>query len=279
MDELRRIRVGVVQMACVLGDKKANLEKADRFLSELEDRAEITCFPELFTTGYHLELLGDRFPELADPVPGPTTDALGQMARSHGQSIVGGVLERGADGNVYDAAVHIDASGMLAGVYRKSHLYPAERGHFAPGDRLGVWELNGVTIGTAICFEHAFPHIFTVLALQGAKVIFIPSAVPTGFEYLLDLRTRARAQDNQIFTVAVNRVGVEGEVTYCGRSKIVNPRGQVLEEAPADEEATLAAELDLGLIAKERAQEPTLINQRPELYRKLLQAPEVSGDE
>jgi predicted amidohydrolase len=122
----------------------------------------------------------------------------------------------------------------------------------------------------AICFEHAFPQIFTVLALQGAAVVFIPSAVPVGYEYLLNLRTRARAQDNQFFTVAVNRVGREGEVAYCGLSKAVNPKGEVIAEASHTEEELLVVELDLSLILEERKQEPVLRSQQPELYHLLV---------
>ena len=130
-------------------------------------------------------------------------------------------------------------------------------------------------MGAAICFEHAFPQIFTILALQGAEVVFIPSAVPVGYEYLLNLRSRARAQDNQLFVVAVNRVGREGGVTYCGLSKVVNPRGEVIAEASRADEELLVAELNLDLILKERKQEPVLRSLRPELYRPLV---ELLGD-
>jgi predicted amidohydrolase len=102
--------------------------------------------------------------------------------------------------------------------------------------------------------------------LQGARIVYIPSAVPIGYEYLLNLRTRARAQDNQIFTLAVNRVGRDGETTYCGLSKIVNPRGEVIAEASQIEEELLVAEIDLNMILKERKQEPVFRSMRPELY-------------
>jgi predicted amidohydrolase len=123
--------------------------------------------------------------------------------------------------------------------------------------------------GIAICFEHAFPQIFMMLALHGAQVVFIPSAVPVGYEYLLNLRTRARAQDNQIFVVAANRWGTDGTVTYCGQSKIVNPRGEIIAEAGASENRMIAAECNLNLILKERTQEPVFRCLRPDLYRSL----------
>jgi predicted amidohydrolase len=177
-------------------------------------------------------------------------------------------VERDVDGTgvLYDAAVLLDRTGALAGHYRKSHLYPAENAYFRPGDALPVFQVEGVTVGIAICFEHAFPHIFTTLALRGAQVIFNPSAVPVGFCYLQDVRIPARAQDNQVFVVAVNHVGAEGNVTYCGRSQVANPRGEVVALAPGDAEAAVAARLPLDLIQNQRHQEPIFRGFRPELY-------------
>jgi predicted amidohydrolase len=258
-------------MNSALKKKGTNLDKAVRFLERSSGRADVVCFPELFTTGYALDLIGGDFDELAEPIPGPTTELLGRQAREHGLGILGTIVERDETegGALYDTTFLLDAQGQLLGKYRKSHLYPPERRYFRAGDRLPVFNLDGLAVGVAICFEHAFPHIFTTLALHGAQVVFIPSVVPVGYEYLLDLRTRARAQDNQIFTVAVNRVGREGNITYCGLSQVASPRGEVVARASAAEEELLIAELDLGLISKEREQEPVLRNLRPGLYQPL----------
>ena len=269
----RKIRSALVQMDCTVRGKEGNLSKALGFLDELKGKADIVCFPELFTTGYNLDLIGDDFYELAEPIPGPTTELMGQKAKGYGLAILGTIVERdNAKGGVlYDTTFLLDVKGRLVGKYRKSHLYPAEHRYFRAGDRLPIFDLGGLTVGVAICFEHAFPQIFTILALQGAEVVFIPSAVPVGYEYLLNLRTCARAQDNQFFTVAVNRVGREGDVTYCGLSKVVDPKGEVIAEASRDKEELLVAELDLSLILEERKQEPVLRSQRPELYHPLVE--------
>src|SRR5918995_925849 len=103
-----------------------------------------------------------------------------------------------------------------------------EVGYDLGGLGAAFFELAGLRIGIAICFEHAFPQIFTTLARRGAALVVNPSAVPVGFGYLQDLRTRARAQDNQIFVAAVNHVGKEGTVTYCGRSQVADPRGELV---------------------------------------------------
>lgn len=263
-----KLSIGLIQMNCQLGNKEANLERAKELLTQLKDQADITCLPEMFNTGYNRDGLGDSIHELAEAVPGETTDQLGNLARQLNMAIVAGVIERGKSGGdlIYDSVVLIDREGDLIGKYRKSHLYPDENRYFSPGDDLAVFELEDAQVGVAICFEHAFPQIFATLALGGAQVVFNPSAVPVGFGYLQDLRTRARAQDNQIFVVAANHVGREGDAVYCGRSQVADPRGDVVVMAPDDEEAALAVELHLGLIQEQRDQEPIFRNFRPELY-------------
>ena len=263
-----RVTIGLVQTEAILGDKRHNVDAAVALLESLAGRPAVACLPELFTTGYHLELIGPEFARLAETVPGETTDRLGEVARRLRLAIIGGLVERDQDRPdiLYDSLFVLDAAGRLAGRYRKSHLYPAEHRYFRPGDELGLFDLGGLKVGAAICFEHAFPALFTTLALQGAQVIFIPSAVPCGYDYLLNLRTRARAQDNQLFVAAVNRVGRDGDVTFCGGSQVVDPRGEVIAMAPTDRPATLAVDIDLTQIAAERRQEPVLANLRPALY-------------
>jgi predicted amidohydrolase len=139
------------------------------------------------------------------------------------------------------------------------HLYPTESGLFAAGTELVVAPTPAGRLGMMICFEHAFPDVATALALRGAQVLVIPSAVPFGYEHLLTLRTRARAQDNQVFAVGCNLAG-DG---FCGRSLVADPRGEVL--ADGTEETGLRAVHDLAAIERER--EPALRLRRPDLYR------------
>ncbi len=268
MEPMDRVVIGLVQTEAVLENKQHNLEAAIELVEQLDSRVSVACLPELFTTGYNLNLIGDKLHHLAETIPGETTERLSEVARHRRTAIMGGLVERDPDDNVlYDSVFILDAGGQLAGRYRKTHLYPTERAYFQSGNELPLFELGGLTVGAAICFEHAFPAIFTVLAVQGAQVIFIPSAVPCGYEYLLDLRTRARAQDNQLYVAAVNRVGSDGDVVFCGGSQVVNPRGEVIAMAPSDAPAALSVHLDLSLIAAERRQEPVLASMRAALYR------------
>jgi predicted amidohydrolase len=260
------VRVAVAQTAPRVADVERNLVEIERIIAGLAGRSDVVVFPELFTTGYRRE--GMDHAALAEPLPGGMSILrLGAAAVSAQLAVVGTILEV-ADGCIYDTAIVIGADGRLAGSYRKSHLYPAERAHFAAGDRLEVVDAGITRIGLAICFEHAFPEIFTELALRGAELIAIPSAVPVGYEYLLELRTRARAQDNQVFVAAANLVGFDGANDWCGTSMIVGPRGDVLATGGSSV-GVIRADVEASDVAAERSQEPVLINRRPDLYPNL----------
>lgn len=258
------ITVGAVQMNCTLEAREENVARALAFVEESEE-LDILCFPELFTTGYHLEALHSRLAELAEPIPGPTTERFAATARRAGTSILGTIIERDS-GTLYDTTFVIDHEKGYRGKYRKTHLYPAEHRYFTPGDRLAVFEVDRAAVGVAICFEHAFPPIASTLAFKGAKIVFNPTAVPVGYEYLMEVRNRARSQDNQLFFISANHVGAEGDRRYCGLSQIIDPRGTVLAQADDESEGMSCATLELAGIDRERTQEPALSHFRPELY-------------
>jgi predicted amidohydrolase len=270
MGQGRQLTIAVVQMRCSLKDKEANIQKAERFLARLRG-PHLVCFPESFTTGYNLDELGEDLHALAEPIPGPTTERMCELAKRHGLVTLGNIVERGEAGGevLYDTTFVISAAGRLIGRYRKTHLYPTERRHFGAGHELPVFQLAGLGVATATCYDLAFPELFRVLALKGAQIVLLPSAIPRGYEYLLNVRVAARAQDNQIFVAVANHVGYEEQVEYCGMSVIANPRGEVVAQASAYAEEILVAELDLSLIAQERAQEQIFENLRPELYHGL----------
>lgn len=266
-----KIRLALIQMDCRLKDKAYNIGKAIRFMRELKGQVDIACLPEFFTTGFSLDLIGDTFYELAETVPGETTEQIGEKAKEYGLAVVGNIVEKDplCEEVLYDTAFVINSEGVLVGKYRKFYLYPSEHQYFKPGKELPVFDLETVRIGIAICYDHAFPELFRVFSLKGAQIVFILSAVPKGYEYLLNLRARARAQDNQLFVAHANRVGKEGNVQYCGLSKVVDPKGEVVAEASADQEEALCEEIALDLISKEKRQERILKSLRPEIYEYL----------
>jgi len=250
----------VLQMAAHTGELPANVDRLAELVRKHADGAELVVAPELVTSGYDLEVLARRGTELAEPLDGPTAARVSELATETGATLVFGMLER--DGDVlYDTAVVAPPGGELV-PYRKSHLHPTESELFAAGTELVVAPTPAGRLGMMICFEHAFPDVATTLALRGAQILVIPSAVPVGYEHLLTLRTRARAQDNQVFAVGCNLTG-DG---FCGRSLVADPRGDVVAEAGV-EETVLRAVLDLAAIDREREREPALRLRRPDLYR------------
>jgi predicted amidohydrolase len=253
------VRVVALQVAATPGDVAGNVAAVAE-LAQLHGRgADLVVTPELVTSGYDLELLAEAAPDLAEPLSGPSVSTIADVAAETGATMVLGLLELDGDA-VYDSAVTITPDGAVSG-YRKSHLYPPEFAVFAAGSSLDTVVTPAGVIGPLICFEHAFPDIATTLALAGASILVIPSAVGDGYEHLLILRSRARAQDNQVFVVACNQSG-NG---FCGHSLIADPRGDVVAEA-GPEPAVLAADLDLAAIAVERDHEPALRLRRPALY-------------
>lgn len=254
------VEVVALQLAARLGDVEGNLERLSRAVRDLDRGADLIVTPELANTGYDLAEIDAHGHDLGEELDGPTVTLVRGLAEETGATIVVGMLER-EDAALYDTAVVVEPAGATTR-YRKSHLYPPERTRFAAGEALVTIPTAAGRIGPMICFEHAFPEIATALALEGAQILVIPSAVPFGYEHLLRLRTRARAQDNQVFVVAANLTGGE----FCGGSLIADPRGEVLVEAGADETA-IRATIDLEEIVREREQEPALSLRRPELYR------------
>jgi predicted amidohydrolase len=248
-----------VQLHAAPGERDANLDRLARAVRDCGG-ADLIVAGELVNSGYDLDLIDREAADLAESLDGPTVTVTRTLAADTGATIVVGMLEQHED-RLYDSAIVVAPDGRAV-PYRKSHLYPPERRRFAAGDELVRLDTSAGRLGVMICFEHAFPEIATALALDGAEILAIPSAVPVGYEHLLTLRSRARAQDNQLFVVAANLAG-NG---FCGGSLIVDPRGEMLAQAGTGEE-TIRARLDLAAIAREREREPNLRLRRPALYR------------
>ncbi len=255
------VTVAALQLSAEVGEVEANLQRLESAVGALPDECELVVAPELFTTGYDLDLLGTAAAsELAEPADGPTVKRLSELAKNRDVTLVVGFLE-GDGGCVFDSVV-VTGADHAPVVYRKTHLYPPEQPVFGAGDELVVADMGSARLGMMICFEHAFPEVATALALQDSDILVIPSAVPVGYEHVLSLRTRARAQDNQVFAVGCNMAE-----PFCGRSLIVDPRGEVLAEASGAGEAVITAILDLEAVRAERSREPSLRLRRPDLYR------------
>lgn len=258
----REHRVATIQMNCELGKVKENLNKAKGLIMQaVQQGARLIVLPELFHTGYRVEELDTQ---LAESIPGPTTQCLEQICKQYQVFIVGNIIEAHSSCPLpYDTAFVVGPSGLL-GIYRKIHLWDQEVSRFGRGDRFPVFDLGFTKLGLQICYEIGFPEGARILALQGAEIVAYPAAFGAKRLYAWDIASKARALENGIYVMAANRFGIEKQETvFAGASRIVNPRGEVMVLAD-QENQVLVQTIDLDLIALQRKAIPYLrdLNQK-----------------
>ena len=280
-----KFRIGLVQMACSL-DPNENLAKAEWRIREAAGKgAQIVCLQELFRSQYFCREEDPGLFDLAEPVPGPTTESLARLARELQVAIIGSVFERRAAGVYHNTALVIDADGSLLGIYRKMHI-PDDPGYyekyyFTPGD-LGFrcFDTRFARVAPMVCWDQWYPEAARLAALAGAQVLFYPTAIGwhpaekarDGAAQLDAWRTiqRAHAIANGLYVAAVNRVGYEGPpetgLEFWGGSFVADPFGQVLAEASHDGEETLIVECDPRRIEQVRRDWPFLRDRRIDAY-------------
>jgi predicted amidohydrolase len=255
-------KIGVLQFESIPCDKKANLEKLDNLLARYDSQLDIVLLPELFDIGFSLENISEKLVDLAEPILGNTTGNLGLLAKKYQAAIIANTIEKDEEiqGRFYDTSFIVDQNGEFLGKYRKVFVYPKERFYFSPGRDYPVFDISGLKVGMSICYDHAFPELYRILALKGAQLITISSAVPYNYEHLIHVRTRARAQDNQLFVAAANSVGKynENESGFCGNSMVVGPRGNVIARLDDEKDKMLYCTIDTDEILNERLKEPSL---------------------
>jgi N-carbamoylputrescine amidase len=247
--------------------------------------AQVICLPELFRSQYFCQREDAALFDLAEPIPGPTTEALSAAAREHGVVIVGSLFERRAPGVYHNTAAVFDADGLLMGLYRKAHIPDDplyyEKFYFTPGD-LGypTFDTRAGRIGALVCWDQWYPEAARLVALQGALTLFYPTAIgwhpaekeQYGRQQHDAWRTiqRGHAIANGIYVAAVNRVGhegpVDGGIEFFGGSFVVDPFGVVVAEAPQDCEAILYAHCDPARVEEVRRNWPFLRDRRIDTY-------------
>jgi len=245
------------------GRKKENLMKTLNTLKAVADKereVDFFCLPELFDTGFDYT----RLNLLAEEIPGETVNALSLFAEEFGSYIIAGIAEK-CKGKIFDSVVLISPKGKVLCVYRKTHLFQEEKNHFCSGDTLIVVNIGKYRIGLQICYEIRFPEISRALTLNGAKIIFTSAAFPLERIDHFMLLAKARAVENQVFHVAVNRVGLGKGKIYGGRSLIVNPLGDVIAGAGRVENVMVGV-VDLNLIDDVRRKITALSDRKEEVY-------------
>jgi N-carbamoylputrescine amidase len=284
-----KFTIGLIQMSCS-PDPRENFSKAEARIREAASRgAQIICLQELFRSQYFCrEEDADLF-DLAEPIPGPSTEALSNLAHGLNVAIVSSLFERRAAGVYHNTAAIMDADGVILGKYRKMHIPDDplyyEKFYFTPGD-LGFpnFDTRFGRIGVLVCWDQWYPEGARLSSLAGANVLFYPTAIgwhPAekdrfGAAQLDAWRTiqRSHAIANGVFVAAVNRVGFEGTpesgLEFWGHSFVCDPFGQVLAEASADKEEILIVECDPSRIEEVRRNWPFLRDRRIDAYSPIL---------
>lgn len=262
------VRIALVQYESTLNQPAHNAERACAFIQEAaENGAKIVCFPELFSTGYNLELVGPQLPHTGETLTGPTISLLRQAAaKNHCYVIAPIALEREIPGVLYNSAVLIDDDGQVVGVYDKHHLWALERFYFSSGNEIPVFETKYGRIGIMICYDAGFPETARILALQGAEIIFMPSAWRVQDWDMWNLNIPQRGLENSLYIAAVNRYGHEGELYMYGDSKVADWRGRIIAQSTGEQEEIVYANLDLEELRQARMDIPYLKDRRPESY-------------
>jgi N-carbamoylputrescine amidase len=280
-----KFRIGLAQFACSKNVDE-NLEKAAAKVREAASAgAQIICLPELFRSQYFCREENAELFDLAEPIPGPSTAAIGKIAKECGVAVIASLFERRASGLYHNTAAIIDADGSLLGIYRKMHIPDDplyyEKFYFTPGDTGFLnFDTRFGRIGTLVCWDQWYPEGARLSSLQGASVLFYPTAIgwhpkekeEYGAAQLDAWRTiqRAHAIANGIYVCAVNRIGFEGPadngLEFWGSSFIADPFGQVVAQASVDKEEVLVVECDPRRMDEVRRNWPFLRDRRIDAY-------------
>lgn len=255
-----RVRVLLAQQCPAPRDVEANVERIRAQLRNSPD-ADIAVFPELFLTGYQV----DQLDELAVPLDGATVAALRRASADAQTAFVGGYLERGDSGAVYNSMLIVDATGTVAGNYRKTHLFGKESSAFTAGGQLACVEVGGTRIGPMICFDMEIPEVARTLGFQRPDIFVGIAANMEPFHGDHLVASCARALDNRTPLVYVNRTGCELGFRFVGGSRVVDASGQVVADLG---EAEGVAVVDVSLRRDVPADVDYLRHLRPELYQR-----------
>jgi N-carbamoylputrescine amidase len=285
-DKAATVTLGLIQMRCV-PDPAHNFANASRRIAQAARQgAQIICTPELFRSQYFCQSEDHANFKLAEPIPGPSTRALGKLARRHKVVVIASLFERRAPGLYHNSAAILDADGQLMGVYRKMHIPDDplyyEKFYFIPGD-LGfrAWPTRHGKIGVCVCWDQWYPEAARLTALHGAAILFYPTAIGwhpgEKARHGLDQHSawetiqRSHAIANGCYVAAVNRVGLEQPaggpgIEFWGQSFVAGAGGQMLGRASAENEEILLVSVDLDQVDLTRTHWPFLRDRRIDAY-------------
>jgi len=264
MEQSEKFIAAGIQMDVAHRNPEKNLEKALSFIDRaIEKNAKIICLPELFTTGFDY----DYIKEYAKPIPNKLTEIIEEKAKKSNVCIIAGSIPEKKKDGIYNTSVFFNKDGGTIGKYSKMHLFPLmdEDKYFQKGRKTPIFKAKGRNIGVMICYDLRFPELARKLTLLGADIIFMPSEFP--YPRLDHWKTliKARAIENQIYFMAVNRVGKDNSNVFFGNTSVVDPWGELIADS-GDKECIVTAEIDLSKIRQVRKQMPCLDNRVSDLY-------------
>jgi N-carbamoylputrescine amidase len=283
------VKCGLIQCSNPINDEsrpvaqiqQAALDKHIPFIEKAgQQGVQILCLQEIFNGPYFCPGQDRRWYAAAEPIPGPTTAVMQELAKKYEMAIVVPLYEEAMRGVYYNSAAVVDADGSYLGKYRKQHIPQTsgfwEKYFFKPGDGgYPVFKTRYATIGVYICYDRHFPEGARCLGLNGAEIVFNPSATVAGLsQYLWKLEQPAHAVANGYYVGAINRVGTEAPWNigkFYGSSYFVNPRGQFVAEGSEDNDELIVADLDLSMIDEVRQTWQFYRDRRPDAYDELFE--------
>ena len=281
----RNVRLSLVQMRDA-GTRDANLSSATRWIEQAaEGGANVICLQELFNGPYPCQSEDHRMFDLAEPIPGPTTNALAEVARDREVVIVVPLFERRGPGLYHNSAAVLDADGSLAGVYRKMHIPDDplfyEKFYFTPGDRgFDPIQTRYAKLGIGICWDQWFPEAARLFTLAGAEILLYPTAIGWIDDEKSEFGAgqidawlttmRAHAITNGIWLAAPNRVGIEKRLEFWGSSVVVSPRGEIVAQGNHEDDCLVTADCATDESDLVRTHWPFLRDRRIDAYQGLL---------
>jgi len=267
-----KFKVALAQISCKREDKTENIRKMGETVAKAKKQgADLIIFPELSLTGY---VVRDQIYELAETIPGPSTNTMESIARKTKAHIIFGMpeLSEKTKATIYNAAVLVGREGII-GKYRKiylpTHSVFEEKRYFRPGYQTAVFDTELGKMGLLICYDIFFPEVSRLARLRGAQLIICISASPAVRRAFFETLTVARAMENTAFLAYVNLVGIEDGLQFWGGSRLIGPNGKVLVQAKCDEEDLVVCDVDYADIQPIETFVPTLKDLRPELFDEL----------
>ncbi len=239
-------RVAGVQTNVTFADTQANLATIKRWLADPQlESCSLVVFPECMLSGYCYDFLDEAWPH-AQSVPGPATDELTEVCKTQNRFVAFGLLEKNDQGEIYNSCALVGPNGLV-GVYRKVHLPYLGIDRFVTRGReaYAVHEIDGLRVGMHICYDGSFPESARVMALQGADLLILPTNWPPGAETFAKYLPNARALENNVYYLTVNRVGNERGFRFIGQSRLCDTNGNSMCDGPVEGEAIISGEIDV----------------------------------